>query len=172
MTTAVYTHAPRPSFIRRALVAVVLALGLTATALPAQEAQAATLTFSFGSHTVTAPTSDARAASLWALWQRGDPYVYGAEGPSSFDCSGLTWFAWMKAGHSIPRTSRSQSTFGRYVSKSYLRAGDLVFFYSPVSHVGIYVGDGYIVHAPHSGDVVRLARLSYMPSYAGARRPY
>jgi len=63
-----------------------------------------------------------------------------------------------------------QSTMGSWVSKSSLRAGDLVFFYSPVSHVGIYIGAGYIVHAPGSGDVVRMAKLAYMPSYAGARR--
>jgi cell wall-associated NlpC family hydrolase len=172
MTTAVYTHARTPSLARRAIVAVCLALGLTFTGLPAQDAAAASLSYTIAGHTVTAPTYAAKVAVWTALAQRGDPYAWGGAGPSSFDCSGLTQYSWRKAGVYLPHSSRLQSTTGRFVSKSYLRAGDLVFFYSPVSHVGIYVGDGYIVHAPHSGDVVRLARLSYMPSYAGARRPY
>jgi cell wall-associated NlpC family hydrolase len=172
MTTTFITPARRPSVLRRALVAVALALGITATAMPAQEAAAGDLSYTVAGVRVTAPTWAAKVAVWTALGQRGDPYVYGAEGPSAFDCSGLTQYSWGKAGESLPRTSRSQSTFGRAVSKSSLRPGDLVFFYSPVSHVGIYIGNGYIVHAPYSGDVVRTARLASMSSYAGARRPY
>ncbi len=172
MTTVRTTPARRASFFRRAALAVGLALGITATALPAQQAAAADLTYTIAGVRVTAPTWDAKVAVWTALGQRGDPYVYGAEGPSAFDCSGLTQYSWRKAGESIPRTSRSQSTFGRAVSKSNLRPGDLVFFYSPVSHVAMYIGAGYIVHAPYSGTVVQTEKLKYMPSYAGARRPY
>jgi cell wall-associated NlpC family hydrolase len=170
MTTTFITPARRPSVLRRALVAVALALGITATAMPAQEAAAGDLSYTVAGVRVTAPTWAAKVAVWTALGQRGDPYVYGAEGPSAFDCSGLTQYSWRKAGVYLPHSSRLQSTTGRFVSKSYLRAGDLVFFYSPVSHVAIYIGAGYIVHAPGSGDVVRMTKLAYMPSYAGARR--
>ena len=170
MTTICTTPARRISFLRRATVAIGLALGITATSLPAQEAAAADLTYTIAGVTVTAPTWAAKVAVWTALAQRGDPYVYGGSGPSSFDCSGLTSYSWRAAGVTIPRTSAAQSTFGSYVSKSSLRAGDLVFFYSPVSHVAMYIGNGYIVHAPYSGQVVQTAKLAYMPSYAGARR--
>jgi cell wall-associated NlpC family hydrolase len=160
----------RMPFFRRAFVALGLALGLTFTALPAPTAAASSLTYTIAGQTVTAPTWAAKVAVWTALAQRGDPYVWGGDGPSSFDCSGLTQYSWGKAGVYLPHSSRTQSTMGSYVSKSSLRAGDLVFFYSPVSHVGIYIGAGYIVHAPGSGDVVRMAKLAYMPSYAGARR--
>ena len=170
MTTIRTTPARRFSLLRRATVAIGLALGITATSLPAQEAAAADLTYTIAGVTVTAPTWSAKVAVWTALAQRGDPYVWGGDGPSSFDCSGLTQYSWGKAGVYLPHSSRMQSVTGSYVSKSSLRAGDLVFFYSPVSHVGIYVGAGYIVHAPGSGDVVRMAKLAYMPSYAGARQ--
>src|SRR3954453_10390613 len=156
--------------LRRAAVAIGLALGITATALPAQEAAATTLTYTIAGVSVTAPTWDAKVAVWTALAQRGDPYVWGGGGPSSFDCSGLTQYAWGKAGVYLPHSSRMQSTMGRAVSKSSLRPGDLVFFYSPVSHVAMYIGAGYIVQAPHSGDVVRMTKLAYMPSYAWARQ--
>ncbi len=172
MTTACTTPARRASFFRRAAVAVGLALGITATALPAQQAAAADLSYTVAGKKVTAPTWDAKVAVWTALGQRGDPYRWGGSGPSSFDCSGLTSYSWRKAGEVIPRTSRSQSTFGRAVSKSNLRPGDLVFFYSPVSHVAMYIGAGYIVQAASSGTVIHMTKLSYMPSYAGARRPY
>jgi cell wall-associated NlpC family hydrolase len=172
MTTARTTPARRLPFVRRATVAIGLALGITATALPAQEAAAATLTYSVAGATVTAPTWGAKVAVWTALGQRGEPYRYGAAGPSSFDCSGLTSYSWKAAGISIPRTSRTQSTYGRAVSRTSLRPGDLVFFYSPVSHVAIYIGNGYVVHAPTTGSVVKTTKLSYMNSFAGARRPY
>ena len=172
MTAVRTTPARRASFLRRAAVAVGLALGITATALPAQQAAAADLTYTIAGKRVTAPTWDAKVAVWTALGQRGDPYVYGAEGPNAFDCSGLTQYSWGKAGESIPRTSRSQSTFGTAVSKSSLRPGDLVFFYSPVSHVAMYIGNGYIVHSSTYGEPVKTVKLSYMSEYAGARRPY
>ncbi|MEU6643864.1 NlpC/P60 family protein [Saccharomonospora sp. NPDC046836] len=117
---------------------------------------------------VTAPGAAAQQAVNAALGKRGSPYVWGATGPSSFDCSGLTSWAYAQAGISIPRTSGSQSTFGTPVSRSQLQPGDLVFFYSPVSHVGIYVGNGMMVHAPTSGDVVKVSPLQ--DQYSGARR--
>jgi cell wall-associated NlpC family hydrolase len=102
--------------------------------------------------------------------QRGKPYVWAASGPGSFDCSGLTQYAFRAAGISLPHSSRMQSQMGAAVSRSALQPGDLVFFYSPVSHVGIYVGNGQMVHAPTSGDVVKVASIDSMGGYAGARR--
>jgi cell wall-associated NlpC family hydrolase len=106
----------------------------------------------------------------WARKQLGKPYSFGATGPGSFDCSGLTLGAWKAAGVTINRTSQAQFRNGRAVSRDDLQPGDLVFFYSGISHVGMYVGDGTIIHAPHPGAGVRYAKLSSMP-FAGARRP-
>jgi cell wall-associated NlpC family hydrolase len=118
---------------------------------------------------VKAPGPEAQAAVNAALSKLGSAYVWGATGPSTFDCSGLTSWAYSKAGISLPRSSRSQSTFGASVSRDQLQPGDLVFFYSPVSHVGIYIGNGQMVHAPTSGDVVKISPLQ--SQYSGARRP-
>src|SRR5215207_2603229 len=137
MTTTGTIPGYRLPFFRKALVALGLALGLTVTGLPAQSASAASLTYTIAGHTVTAPTWAAKVAVWTALAQRGDPYAWGGDGPSSFDCSGLTQYSWGKAGVYLPHSSRMQSTTGSYVSKGSLRAGDLVFFYSPVSHVAI-----------------------------------
>jgi peptidoglycan DL-endopeptidase CwlO len=103
-----------------------------------------------------------------AMAQRGKPYVWAASGPGSYDCSGLTAYAFRAAGISLPHSSRMQSQMGQPVSRDQLQPGDLVFFYSPVSHVGIYIGNGQMVHAPTSGDVVKVAPL--MGGYSGARR--
>jgi cell wall-associated NlpC family hydrolase len=97
-------------------------------------------------------------------------YLYGATGPDRFDCSGLTSFAYKAAGVSIPRTSKAQSTFGTPVSKANLQPGDLVFFYSPVSHVGMYIGNGQMVHSSSAGKPVSVVSLDSMPSFSGARR--
>jgi peptidoglycan DL-endopeptidase CwlO len=105
-----------------------------------------------------------------AMAQRGKPYVWAAAGPGSFDCSGLTQYAFRAAGISLPHSSRLQSQMGTAVSRADLQPGDLVFFYSPVSHVGIYIGNGQMVHAPTSGDVVKVAGIDVMGGYAGARR--
>lgn len=99
-----------------------------------------------------------------AVNQIGDPYRYGAAGPDRFDCSGLLYYSFRKAGIAIPRTSSSQASYARRISKSNLRRGDLMFFYgsSGVYHAAIFLGrsDGHIVmlHAPHTGDHVRRAR--------------
>jgi cell wall-associated NlpC family hydrolase len=170
MTTARVMPARLP-LVRRAFVAIALAFGVTVAALPAQEASAASLTLTVAGKTVKAPNLDAKQAVSSALAQRGDPYSYGAAGPGAFDCSGLTSYAYKKAGVSIPRTSRAQSSFGKAVSKGNLRPGDLVFFYSPVSHAAMYIGNGRIVHATTYGQPVKVAKLSDMSGYAGARRP-
>lgn len=111
----------------------------------------------------------AAKALAFAKAQLGKPYRYAAAGPSAYDCSGLTSASWKAAGVSLPRTSQAQFGAGKAVSKSDLQPGDLVFFYSGISHVAIYVGNGTIIHAPHPGSNVRYAKLDSMP-YAGARR--
>jgi cell wall-associated NlpC family hydrolase len=109
------------------------------------------------------------AALRAAASQLGKPYVWGAEGPSSYDCSGLTSWAFARAGVTLPRSSSQQALVGTPVSWNNLQPGDLVFYYHPVSHVGIYAGDGKFINAPESGDVVRYQSLS--PSaFSGARR--
>jgi cell wall-associated NlpC family hydrolase len=105
-------------------------------------------------------------AIRFACAQLGEPYQWGAAGPGSWDCSGLTMRAWQAAGISLPHSSRMQTGYGTRVSASSLRAGDLVFFGSPVHHVGIYAGGGLMIHAPHTGDVVRIAPLYQTPSVA------
>jgi cell wall-associated NlpC family hydrolase len=97
-----------------------------------------------------------------ALAQRGKPYVWAASGPGSYDCSGLVQYAFQAAGMSLPHSSRMQSQMGTPVSRAEARAGDLVAFYSPVSHIGIYLGNGQMVHAPTSGDVVKIASVDNM----------
>jgi peptidoglycan DL-endopeptidase CwlO len=117
---------------------------------------------------IVADSAAAQAAINAAMGQRGKPYVWAGSGPGSFDCSGLTAFAFKAAGVSLPHSSRLQSQVGQAVSRDQLQPGDLVFFYSPVSHVGIYIGNGQMVHAPSSGDVVKVAPL--MSGFSGARR--
>ncbi|MFD8818049.1 NlpC/P60 family protein [Streptomyces sp. NPDC059627] len=109
----------------------------------------------------TSATGRAAAAFAAAKTRLGTPYVYGATGPSSFDCSGLTSWAYAQAGVSIPRTSESQSTIGtRIYSTSDLQVGDLVFFFNDLHHVGLYAGNGQILHAPRTGTVVRYESMS------------
>jgi peptidoglycan DL-endopeptidase CwlO len=105
-----------------------------------------------------------------ALAELGDPYVWGADGPSSYDCSGLMMYAWGKAGVSLSHSSKAQTGEGRHVSKSDLMPGDLIFYYSPVSHVAMYLGNGRIVHAPRPGKSVEIAPMDEMP-YNSAVRP-
>ncbi|WNI17350.1 C40 family peptidase [Actinacidiphila sp. ITFR-21] len=120
--------------------------------------------------TYSGPASGRAAAALqFALSQRGKPYVSGGTGPNAYDCSGLTQAAYRAAGITIGRTTWDQVTDGTAVSESDLRPGDLVFFYSGISHVGIYLGNGEVVHAPHTGAVVEIAPMSWMP-FAAARR--
>ncbi|WP_186776897.1 C40 family peptidase [Streptomyces salinarius] len=116
-----------------------------------------------------APNSRAAAAVAYAYQKLGSPYVWGATGPNAFDCSGLTQAAYRAAGVSLPRTTYAQIDAGRRVSRSELLPGDLVFFYSGISHVGIYVGNGQMIHAPNPSAPVRVAPVDEMP-FAGATR--
>jgi cell wall-associated NlpC family hydrolase len=119
----------------------------------------------------TGPSSGRAAAAVqFAYAQLGKPYVYGAAGPSSYDCSGLTMAAWAAAGVSLPHNAAMQQSMLPYVSQADLQPGDLVFFGNPAGHVGIYIGGGRFIHAPHTGDVVRIADLAYMP-FSGGGRP-
>jgi cell wall-associated NlpC family hydrolase len=119
---------------------------------------------------VAAPTAGAQVAVNTALAQLGDPYAWAGAGPNSFDCSGLTQFAYAAAGVNLPHSSSMQSGIGVPVAIADLQPGDLVFFYSPVSHVGMYIGNGQMVHAGSSGDVVKVVDLAYMPGITAARR--
>lgn len=118
---------------------------------------------------VTGSSRGAKALAF-ARAQLGKPYRFGATGPNAYDCSGLTGAAWRSAGVSLSRTSQSQFHDGRAVSKSELQLGDLVFFYSSISHVGLYAGNGMVLHASRPGKPVEYIKMSYMP-FAGARRP-
>ncbi|GGT34701.1 NlpC/P60 family protein [Nonomuraea spiralis] len=111
----------------------------------------------------------AAQAAKWALTQQLKPYVWGAEGPSSYDCSGLVMAAYQRVGISLPHYTGDQWTAGTHVSRDQLRPGDLVFFYTDLHHVGIYIGGGMMVHAPQTGDVVRVAPMGRRP-FAGAVR--
>ncbi|MFF1297304.1 MULTISPECIES: NlpC/P60 family protein [unclassified Streptomyces] len=109
----------------------------------------------------TPASGRAAAAFAAAQSQLGKPYVYGATGTASYDCSGLTSWAYAQAGVGIPRTSEAQANYGtRISSQSQLQVGDLVFFFNDLHHVGLYAGDGQIIHAPRSGTVVRYESMS------------
>jgi len=116
-----------------------------------------------------APSGDVGAVLEAALEQVGTPYEWGGSGPGGFDCSGLTSFAYRAAGVSLPHSSRAQSRMGVAVSRGELMPGDLVFFGDPVYHVGIYVGNGKMVHARTFGVPVAVTSVD-MGGYAGARR--
>ncbi|MET7695317.1 NlpC/P60 family protein [Streptomyces sp. NPDC005483] len=119
----------------------------------------------------TAPaTGHALAAFQAAQSKIGSPYVYGASGPSSFDCSGLTSWAFAQAGVSIPRTSQAQASYGTQIySRSDLKVGDLVIFYGDRHHVGFYAGNDQVLHAPRTGTVVRYESINNMPFQFGVR---
>ncbi|HEY9368131.1 C40 family peptidase [Streptomyces sp.] len=111
----------------------------------------------------------AAKALAFARDQIGKPYVWGATGPSSYDCSGLTQGAWKAAGVDLPRTTWDQVKVGTRVATGDLLPGDLVFFYDDISHVGIYIGDGKMIHAPKPGAFVREESIYYMPIYGSVR---
>jgi peptidoglycan DL-endopeptidase CwlO len=119
----------------------------------------------------TPPSDKAAAAVYWAEKQLGKPYVWAADGPSTFDCSGLMLFAYAKVGIHLTHYSGQQIKEGAKVSRSNLQPGDLVFFGHPIHHVGMYVGGGNFIEAPYSGANVRITRLSRRSDYAGACRP-
>ncbi|MBQ0985087.1 C40 family peptidase [Streptomyces sp. F63] len=112
----------------------------------------------------TAASARAAAAVAAARAAVGRPYVWGATGPGAFDCSGLTYWSYQRAGVTLPRTSQAQRFAGRRVPLSEARPGDLVTYRADASHVGMYVGNGQIVHAPHPGASVRYAPVGFMPN--------
>jgi len=111
-------------------------------------------------------------ALKYALKQIGDKYVFGAAGMTTWDCSGLTMRAFQAAGVSLPHSSAAQFRMGKAVGKGQLKPGDLVFFGKPISHVGIYLGGGRMVHAPRSGSRVKVAEAGSLgrKPFRGARR--
>jgi cell wall-associated NlpC family hydrolase len=116
-----------------------------------------------------APGSAAATAIAAALAQVGDSYVSGGIGPDAFDCSGLTSYAYATAGVSLQHSSRAQSTLGRRVSRDQLQPGDLVFYYTPISHVALYIGDGMIVHARTYGKPVAVTSVDQSGYRFGVR---
>ncbi len=132
----------------------------------------------FASHddTALADKTTAKQAAKFAREMVGQPYRYGGNSPSGFDCSGLVQYSYSRAGLAVPRTTRSQRQSGVAIGSQSLRVGDLVFFDQEgqkSSHVGIYIGDGRFVHAPSSGKRVRVDELDakyWQKHFAGARR--
>jgi cell wall-associated NlpC family hydrolase len=158
---------PTPSIRRLGAGLFAGAAGLTlafapGTAVAAEPAPAS-------SSTAAAPSEAAQKAVDTARAQVGKRYRYGGAGPDSYDCSGLTQYAYRAAGIELPHSSRSQSEMGTPVARADLQPGDLVFFYEPVSHVGIYVGDGQMVDAGSEETGVS-QRTVDMEGYNFARR--
>lgn len=118
----------------------------------------------------SAPSAAGRRAIAYAFNQLGDPYVWGAEGPDAFDCSGLTSQAWLHAGRAIPRTSQEQWRQLPRVPLNRMRPGDLVIYFPGATHVGMYIGQGLIVQAPRPGAQVKVSPVGSMP-VLGAVRP-
>jgi peptidoglycan DL-endopeptidase CwlO len=113
---------------------------------------------------VNAATAAGRTAIVFACNQLGESYVWAGAGPAIWDCSGLTMAAFAAAGVTLPHSSGQQANFGTRIDNSSIQAGDLLFFNRPISHVGISLGDNLMVHAPHSGDVVKVVSLYDTPS--------
>lgn len=153
----------------RALASGALAVGLLSTA-PIADSHAATRHHRADrhKHAPLAAPSARRVGNAMTIadHQKGDPYRYGAAGPGAFDCSGLTFYAFRKAGFKhIPRTSSAQAHFAKHIKRSNMKRGDLIFFYdsSGVYHVGVYAGFSHghrwVLHAPYSGTRVRTDKL-------------
>jgi cell wall-associated NlpC family hydrolase len=116
-----------------------------------------------------APPSQYGGVVGLAMQELGKPYVWAAAGPDSFDCSGLVQYVFAQVGVSLPHNAAAQYGYGTPVSYGDLQPGDLVFF-EGLGHVGIYIGGGQFIHAPHTGDVVKISSLSDHGGYVGARR--
>jgi len=156
---------------RKALIALFATAGVVLTPVAAQASGGGSApSVAAPTAPVVAPNAAAQVAVNTALAQLGDPYVWGAAGPNSFDCSGLTKFAYAAAGIHLPHSSGMQSAIGRPVSRAELQPGDLIFFYSPVGHVGMYIGNGLMVHAPTPGSAVKIVRVDAMYGWHNAMR--
>ena len=143
----------------------------TATVSRSYARSTPTYTSAYTSATVSGGSGLGAQAAAWALSQVGHSYVFGAAGPSAFDCSGLTMAAYRSVGIYLPHFSGAQWGAGRQIPASQLQPGDLVFYYSPSQHVGMYIGGGRIVEAANPGAGVVVSGLYSMP-YVGAVRPY
>jgi cell wall-associated NlpC family hydrolase len=106
----------------------------------------------------------------YACAQVGDPYLWGGSGPDRFDCSGLTMMAWRQSGVFLPHNAAMQAHSGTTVGQAELRPGDLVFFFRPIGHNGIYIGNGLMIHAPQTGDSVKIDPVSFIGSFTTAIR--
>lgn len=138
------------------------------------QGSASTTTAAKDNYSASAPAKPAASSTgqkvVDAVYSKiGAPYAWGATGPSSFDCSGLTSWAYAQAGKQIPRTSQAQASGGTPVAISDLQPGDIVAYYGGASHVGIYVGNGKIVDALNSGTPVTERPLNYMPIHSAVR---
>jgi len=167
MTTARTSFATR---ITRSAAVLIAGTGVLLTPAVAQANSGGPAAPAAVAAPAVAPNAAAQIAVDTALAQLGKPYVWGGAGPNSYDCSGLVQFAYAAAGVSLPHSSSMQSRLGTPVSIADLQPGDLVFFYSPVSHVGMYIGNGQMVHASTSGQPVKVVDLAYMPDFNSARR--
>jgi cell wall-associated NlpC family hydrolase/outer membrane murein-binding lipoprotein Lpp len=157
---AAAVRATRTSGTRAAAAAVVAAAPVRSTPAAATVQQSSEAPVDRPQRAVPPPSAGASGAVANAMSQLGVPYRFAAASPGvAFDCSGLTSWAWGRAGVSLPRTSRSQAASLPRVSLGDIQPGDLVFYHQPVGHVGMYVGNGMLVHAPNSGDVVKLSPL-------------
>lgn len=120
---------------------------------------------------VAPPSSGAGAAIAAAQSVMGTPYLWAGSSPATgFDCSGLTMWAWARAGKSLPHSSSAQYAATQRISLDQLQPGDLVFFNNPISHVGLYIGGGMMIHSPHTGDVVKVSPIGRMGSVVRAGR--
>lgn len=137
--------------------------------VPLTAARPTALTLNLQAAVAAAPAAARASAMQKALGKIGSPYRYGAAGPNAFDCSGLVNWAFRSTGKSLPRSSGAMSRVGTPVSRSALQPGDLVFFYRPVSHVGIYIGNGKVVHASSRKSPVKVSDMGRMP-FTTARR--
>lgn len=157
-----------------AAVGIVAVLGAPAAAAEPAAAPVTPVVKTASASALHAPALSAAAvarssALSHAMSKVGAPYRYGAAGPNAFDCSGLVSWAYKKAGVSLPRTSRAMASVGTPVSRAELRPGDLVFFYKPISHVGIYLGNGKVVHASSKKSPVKVSDIGRM-KFTTARR--
>ncbi|MFD5739336.1 NlpC/P60 family protein [Streptomyces massasporeus] len=131
---------------------------------------ARTLTPSAEGRRTPTPSAEGRRAVRYAVRQLGKPYEWGAEGPKTYDCSGLTWQAWAEAGTPVPRTSQEQWKRLERIPLDELRPGDLVVYFPKATHVALYLGDGMVVHAPRPGAKVKVSPIAANP-VLGAVRP-
>jgi cell wall-associated NlpC family hydrolase len=142
-----------------------------AAARAAAQQQTATIGYDSGLSAPPAPNANVQAVLDAAYSAIGVPYQWGGASPATgFDCSGFTMWSWSHAGVSLPHSSAAQYASLPHVDRTQLQPGDLLFFYSPISHVGMYVGGGRMIHASHPGVPVGVVAV-YWDSYVGAARP-